>query len=196
MLKRRIRLNWKPHGCLIWISPHAHQWSMFSHLYTVCCSSDTDMHILMYKRSITLTFQLGDKCSGFLPGLGGGERWWVSYREQSVPIMEILKGEGGLLIELGRDAIMSGRLARLPTTPPQDSLYPHAGKRYDSGEVAPIDSYRANWSLKKKKRILSSLFSSLLAFQNAPIAKSFSEMRQPNTVNTSFHICISMLTAG
>lgn len=92
---------------------------------------------LMYKRSITLTFQLHDKCSSFLSGLRGGERWWVSYRAQSVPIMEILKGEGGLLIELGRDAIMSERLARLPTTPPLDSFYPHAKKKYDSGEVAP-----------------------------------------------------------
>lgn len=51
--------------------------------------------------------------------------------------MEILKGGGGLLIELGRDAIMSERLALLPTTPSQDSLYPHARKKCDSGEVAP-----------------------------------------------------------
>lgn len=67
--------------------------------------------------------------------------------------MEILKGEGGLLIELGRDAIMSERLARLPTTPPLDSFYPHAKKKYDSGEVAPQggDTYWLLQSLKKKK---------------------------------------------
>lgn len=93
------------------------------------------MHILNYKRSITLTFPFHDERSSFLPGLRGGERWWVSYREQSVPIMEILKGEGGLLIELGRDVILSECLARLPTTPPQASLYPHAGKMYDSTEL-------------------------------------------------------------
>lgn len=115
--------------------PHSHQWSMFSPFYTVLGSSSTDMHSLMCKRSITLTLQLHGKCFSFLSGLGGGERWWVSYREQSVPIMEILKGEGGLLIELGRDTIMSERLALLPTTPPQDSPYPHARKKYDSGEL-------------------------------------------------------------
>lgn len=97
-------------------------------LCKLCCSSDTDMHTLKYKGSLTLTFQLHDERSSFLCGLRGGERWWVSYREQSVPIMEILKGEGGLLIELGRDAILSERLALLPTTPPHDSLYSHCWK--------------------------------------------------------------------
>lgn len=97
-------------------------------LCNLCCSSDTDMHTLKYKGSLTLTFQLHDECSSFLRGLRGGERWWVSYREQSVPIMEILEGEGGLLIELGRDAILSERLALLPTTPPQDSLYSRCWK--------------------------------------------------------------------
>lgn len=44
--------------------------------------------------------------------------------------MEILKGGGGLLIELGRDAILSEQL--LPSSPPHDALYPHVGKKCDS----------------------------------------------------------------
>lgn len=43
------------------------------------------------------------------------------------------EGRRRLLIELGRDAIMSECLALLPTTPPQDSPYPHARKKCDSG---------------------------------------------------------------